>query len=299
MIAFPTKKTKKTRKGFQCFLGDLDFNFVRDWKTTIARWSSPLCAHYQARIMPFVSAALTAFAQTLVVRICRRKLEEISHSMRICQIHCALAFVLFFFLIWSCNSGGKKRETVVRKVLLEAPAEKATAAFASGCFWCTEHIYEAIPGVDSVVSGYAGGTTPNPTYELVNTETTGHAETVLVYYDPAAVSFEELTRIFFLSHDPTTRDRQGPDVGSSYRSILFYQSDEEREIAERTLDSFKSSFDDSIVTEVKALTDFYRAEGYHQDYIHHNPNAPYVVRVSIPRFEKFKEVYKGNLRPGY
>lgn len=213
--------------------------------------------------------------------------------------HCSLVLVLFLFLIWSCDSGRKQAGAGVRQVSLDAPPEKATAAFASGCFWCTEHIYEAIPGVDSAVSGYAGGTVPNPTYELVNTETTGHAETVLVYYDPTAVSYEELVKIFFLSHDPTTSDRQGPDVGSSYRSILFFQSDEEKDIAERTLESFKSFFDDPIVTEIEALTDFYRAEGYHQDYIHHNPNTPYVVRVSIPRFEKFKEVYKGKLRPGY
>lgn len=213
--------------------------------------------------------------------------------------HCVFLLISILMLIMSCDSGVKHAGTDVRQVSLDAPAERATAAFASGCFWCTEHIYEAIPGVDSAVSGYAGGTVPNPTYELVNTETTGHAETVLVYYDPTAVSYEELVKIFFLSHDPTTPDRQGPDVGSSYRSILFYQTDEEKGIAEKTLQSFKYSFEDPIVTEIKALADFYRAEGYHQDYIHHNPNTPYVVRVSIPRFEKFKAVYKGKLRPGY
>jgi peptide-methionine (S)-S-oxide reductase len=122
---------------------------------------------------------------------------------------------------------------------------------------------------------------------------------VLVYFDPNVIGFEELTRIFFLSHDPTTRDRQGPDVGSSYRSILFYQNEEERAVAEKIRDEFKSSFADPIVTEIEPLKEFYRAEGYHQDYIHHNPNTTYVVRVSIPRFEKFKEAYKGKLKPGY
>ncbi|HEY9487260.1 MAG TPA: peptide-methionine (S)-S-oxide reductase MsrA [Chryseosolibacter sp.] len=199
----------------------------------------------------------------------------------------------------SCSNPPAVEDSDVRVISLTHPQQKAVAAFASGCFWCTEHIFEAVPGVDSAVSGYAGGTVPNPTYELVNTETTGHAESVLAYYDPEMVSFEELTRVFFLSHDPTTADRQGPDVGSSYRSILFYQTDQEKQIAEKAINDFQASYSDPIVTEIKELRDFYRAEGYHQDYIHHNPKTPYVVRVSIPRFEKFKETYKGKLKPGY
>ena len=206
---------------------------------------------------------------------------------------------LLTMLLSGCGGETKKHDVDVKMVSLEAAEGKTIAAFASGCFWCTEHIFEAIPGVDSAVSGYAGGTVPNPTYELVNTETTGHAETVLVYFDPTIIGFEELARIFFLSHDPTTPDRQGPDVGSSYRSILFYQNEAEKALAERIREEFKSSFTDPIVTEIEPLKEFYRAEGYHQDYIHHNPNTPYVVRVSIPRFEKFKEVYKGKLKPGY
>ena len=207
--------------------------------------------------------------------------------------------LLFTMLLCGCGGETKKQDVDVKLVSLEAPEGKAIAAFASGCFWCTEHIFEAVPGVDSAISGYAGGTVPNPTYELVNTETTGHAETVLVYFDSTIIGFEELARIFFLSHDPTTRDRQGPDVGSSYRSILFYQNDAEKAAAEKIREEFKSSFADPIVTEIEPLNEFYRAEGYHQDYIHHNPNTPYVVRVSIPRFEKFKELYKGKLKPGY
>ena len=208
-------------------------------------------------------------------------------------------FFIVSMLLQGCGGEADKEDDGVRMVSLGAAEGKATAAFASGCFWCTEHIFEAIPGVDSAVSGYAGGTVPNPTYELVNTETTGHAETVLVYFDPKTISYEELTKIFFLSHDPTTRDRQGPDVGSSYRSILFYQNEAEKAVAEKIRDQFKSSFTDPIVTEIEPLKEFYRAEGYHQDYIHHNPNTTYVVRVSIPRFEKFKEAYKGKLKPGY
>src|SRR5690606_19022837 len=192
----------------------------------------------------------------------------------------------------------KQEDSAVREIPLEAPAGKAIAAFASGCFWCSEHIFEAVVGVDSAVSGYAGGTTSNPTYEHVNTETTGHAESVLVYYNPEVVSYRELTNVCFLSHDPTTPNRQGPDVGSSYRSILFYSNSEEKAIADEAVEKFQPSFKDPIVTEITPLKAFYRAEGYHQDYIHHNPNTPYVVRVSIPRYEKFKRAYNGKLKEG-
>ncbi|MDQ2655831.1 MAG: peptide-methionine (S)-S-oxide reductase MsrA [Bacteroidota bacterium] len=209
-------------------------------------------------------------------------------------------FVIGFLVCALLACGSKTRSdgnAEVRKVALSAQDQKAIAAFASGCFWCSEHIFEAVVGVDSAVSGYAGGNIANPTYELVNTETTGHAETVLVYYDPGIVSYEELVNVFFMSHDPTTPNRQGPDVGSSYRSILFYQTEDEKQIAERAITKFQPSFSHPIVTELKQLSEFYRAEGYHQDYIAHNPHSPYVVRVSIPRFEKFKERYKGKLKP--
>src|SRR5688500_1624742 len=153
------------------------------------------------------------------------------------SIATALLITTAFF---SCDAQSQKKNDV-RKISLKAPKGKAIAAFASGCFWCSEHIFEAVAGVDSAVSGYAGGTKPNPYYELVNTETTGHAETVLVYYDPAIVSYAELTKVFFTSHDPTTPNRQGPDVGSSYRSILFYMTPQEKSLAENSLNDFSTS----------------------------------------------------------
>lgn len=213
-----------------------------------------------------------------------------------------ILFVVAAMVIISCNGQSKNKSATkksdVYKVKLEPPAGKAIAAFAEGCFWCSEHIFEAVVGVDSAVSGYAGGTVPDPTYELVNTETTGHAETVLVYYDPAIVSFEELTKVFFTSHDPTTPDRQGPDRGNSYRSILFYNSPAELNIAVKAKEDFTNSkmFNNPIVTEIKPLKEFYRAEQYHQDYIEHNPYSPYVMSVSIPRYELFKKTYKGKLK---
>lgn len=206
-----------------------------------------------------------------------------------------LLLLLTFPLVFNCQA--QKGKDVI-KMELKAPQGKAIAAFASGCFWCVEHIFEAVVGVDSAVSGYAGGHVPNPYYELVNTETTGHAEAVLVYYDPKVISFEELCNVFFLSHDPTTPNRQGPDIGSSYRSILFYMNPQEKATAEKSKKYYDTSgmFRKPIVTEIKELKDFYRAEEYHQDFIEKNPRQSYVVNVSIPRFEDFRRKYKGNLK---
>jgi peptide-methionine (S)-S-oxide reductase len=196
----------------------------------------------------------------------------------------------------ACQAQTKKKNTSDTRISLTPPAGKAVAAFAEGCFWCSEHIFESVVGVDSAVSGYAGGTAPNPTYELVNTETTGHAESVLVYYDPKLISYEELLKVFFTSQDPTTPDQQGPDQGNSYRSIIFYKTPGEKALAEKAKKDFAKSFKDPIVSEIKLLTDFYRAEGYHQNYIEHNPGNSYVRNVSIPRFELFKRTYKGRLK---
>lgn len=197
-----------------------------------------------------------------------------------------------------CEAQKSKGSGGVRKVELVAPDGRAIAAFAEGCFWCSEHIFEAVLGVDSAISGYAGGHTNNPTYDLVNTETTGHAETVLVYYNPAVVTYEELSKVFFTSHDATTKDKQGPDEGSSYRSILFYQTPAEKITAEKMVASFNKSgyFRKPIVTEVKKLENFTRAEEYHQNYIEHNPSSSYVRNVSLPRYELFKKNYKGRLK---
>src|SRR5688572_4616291 len=206
----------------------------------------------------------------------------------------AIAILITLVSLSCVDRTGKDQNSSneIKKVKLVPPQNKAIAAFAEGCFWCSEHIFESVVGIDSAISGYAGGTVAFPTYELVNTETTGHAETVLVYYDSSVVSYAELTRIFFTSHDPTTLDQQGPDVGYSYRSILFYLTPQEKEIAESMLKEYQSSgmFDNPIVTEIKELKEFYRAEEYHQQYIEYNPGSPYVRNVSIPRFELFKKI---------
>jgi peptide-methionine (S)-S-oxide reductase len=183
-------------------------------------------------------------------------------------------------------------------VTLKAPKGKAIAVFASGCFWCSEHIFEAVKGVDEAVSGYSGGRTKNPSYKEVCSETTGHAEAVMVYYDPKMVTYIELVKVFFASQNPTTPDQQGPDKGSSYRSIAFYQNEAEKSIIEAEINVVNNSkvYKNKVVTEVSPLTIFYKAEDYHQDYIEHNPENPYVSNVSLPRFEKFKKTYKGKLK---
>jgi peptide-methionine (S)-S-oxide reductase len=200
-------------------------------------------------------------------------------------------------ILISCDAISQKKSDV-RKVKLIAPKGKAIAAFAEGCFWCSEHIFESVAGVDSAISGYAGGNVANPTYDLVNTETTGHAETVLVYYNPKVISYAELCKVFFASHDPTTPNQQGPDRGSSYRSILFYNGASEKAAAEQSVRDISQSgrFKKAIVTELKQISEFYRAEEYHQDYIEHNPNQGYVKAVSIPRYNLFKKTYKGKLK---
>jgi len=200
-----------------------------------------------------------------------------------------LCFLAFFLIFCSCNLSGQSKSTLVK---LTPPKGKAVAAFAEGCFWCSEHIFEELAGVDSAVSGYAGGKTKNPSYEEVCTERTGHAETVLVYYNPKVISYSQLLDAFFSSHDATTLNRQGPDVGTSYRSAIFYKTEQERDLAKQAIRKWTPSFKNAIVTEISLLTAFYRAEEYHQNYIVYNPSSSYVKNVSMPRFDNFKRACK-------
>jgi peptide-methionine (S)-S-oxide reductase len=181
-------------------------------------------------------------------------------------------------------------------VKLSAPANKAIAVFAEGCFWCSEHIFEEIAGVDSAVSGYTGGHLKNPTYEQVCTETTGHAEAIMVYYNPAVVSYSQLLDAFFSSHDPTTLNRQGPDEGTSYRSAIFYRNKEEEQLVRKAIMKWTPAFKKPIVTQVVALGPFYRAEESHQNYAKSNPASSYIRNVSMPRFESFKRACKLKLK---
>lgn len=176
----------------------------------------------------------------------------------------------------------------------DGDAKLAKATFAGGCFWCTEAVYQQLKGVKSVTSGYTGGTVPNPTYEQVCGKQTGHAEAIEIVYDPAQVSYEKLLEVFFTAHDPTTKDRQGHDVGPQYRSAVFCHDAEQKRIAEeviRRLDA-QRAFPGPIVTEVVEAATFYPAEGYHQDYFAKNPADRYCNAVALPKMEKVRKVFK-------
>ena len=177
-------------------------------------------------------------------------------------------------------------------------ANEAVATFAEGCFWHTEIVFQSLVGVRDAVSGYAGGTDTNPDYEKVSSGETGHAESVQVYYDPSKISFETLVKAFFASHDPTEVNRQGNDVGTQYRSIAFYRNEKEKQIIEAEIKSLsgEKKYSTKIATEVKPYTKFYPAEDYHQEYILHHPENPYVQNVSIPDFERFRKEFKGNFK---
>lgn len=171
-----------------------------------------------------------------------------------------------------------------------------TAVFGSGCFWCTEAVFERVPGVKRVISGYTGGKTENPTYREVCDGNTGHAEVTRIEYDPAVVSFEKLLEVFFDSHDPTTLNRQGADEGTQYRSAVFYTTPEQKVAAEAGKKKAQAHFDDPIVTEITPLGKFYEAEDYHQDYFKNNPNAGYCSFVIKPKIKKLSE--KGKIEFG-
>lgn len=174
--------------------------------------------------------------------------------------------------------------------------EKAT--FASGCFWCGEAIFEELEGVESAESGYAGGEKDDPTYEEVSTGKTGHAEAVQLTFDPGRISYNDLLKVFWATHDPTQLDRQGPDVGHQYRSMIFYHNEDQKKLAEESKKHLEESgeFKKPIVTEIVALEKFYPAENYHQDFYSHNPDAPYCQAVINPKLEKFKKHFKGKLK---
>ncbi len=168
------------------------------------------------------------------------------------------------------------------------------STLATGCFWCTEAVFQQLKGVKSVVSGYSGGHVENPSYEEVITGRTGHAEVCKIEFDPEQISFEELLEVFFNTHDPTTLNRQGNDVGTQYRSAIFYHSEKQREIAERVKSENDASgnWKKSIVTEINSFDKFYPAEDFHQDYFKNNPNQGYCRYVIAPKLQKFEKVFK-------
>jgi len=172
------------------------------------------------------------------------------------------------------------------------------ATFAGGCFWCTEAVFSQLKGVEKVESGYSGGKLENPTYEQVSTGTTGHAEAVQITFDPDAISYKEMLEIFFSTHDPTTLNRQGPDVGTQYRSIIFYHNDEQKAIAEHVIKEMteEKNFDAPIVTQIEPFKAFYEAEDYHRDYFKRHPEQQYCRLVIAPKIAKLQKLYMSKLK---
>ena len=173
-----------------------------------------------------------------------------------------------------------------------------TATLAAGCFWCVEAVFDDLRGVESVESGYSGGHAINPTYQQVCSETTGHAEVIQLKFDPNVITFKEILQVFFAVHDPTTLNRQGNDVGSSYRSAIFYHDENQKQIAEETIKEVEAEgvYDDPIVTEVKPFDKFYIAEDYHQEYFANNPTQPYCAAVVAPKVAKFRQKFVSRLK---
>lgn len=173
------------------------------------------------------------------------------------------------------------------------------ATFGNGCFWCTEAVFQDLEGVEKVESGYMGGHIDNPTYKQVCTGNTGHAEVLQITFDPTKINYKELLEVFWRTHDPTTLNRQGNDVGTQYRSIIFYHSPEQQQLAKQYMQELDASgaFDDPIVTTIEPLEKFFPAEAYHQNYFQNNPDQPYCRFLIGPKVEKLKQVFGHKLKP--
>lgn len=205
-------------------------------------------------------------------------------------------------LLWlSCESQPVKKQEPKKVSMQDSTNINSTldtAIFGAGCFWCVEAVFQRIVGVEKLVSGYSGGQVENPTYKEVCEGTTGHAEVCMLFYDPKKVSFETLLSVFWQTHDPTTLNRQGNDLGTQYRSAIFYTTEQQKEIAEKYKKELSASgaFKNPIVTEITPYTNFYPAEDYHQDYYNQNSSQSYCQFVIAPKLEKFEKVFGDKLR---
>ncbi|HEY4154105.1 MAG TPA: peptide-methionine (S)-S-oxide reductase MsrA [Puia sp.] len=209
-----------------------------------------------------------------------------------------LSAILFsLFTTASCYSSNTQKP-VMNDETIPAGTKTDTATFATGCFWCTEAIFQELKGVLKVTSGYSGGTVPNPSYEEVCSGTTGHAECLQVIYDPKKITYDELLEVFWESHDPTSLNRQGNDEGTQYRSAIFYHDAEQKEKAEQYKAKLNQSgaYNKPIVTEITPFSKFYPAENYHQDYYRLHGSQPYCSFVIRPKVEKFEKVFKDKLK---
>jgi peptide-methionine (S)-S-oxide reductase len=211
-----------------------------------------------------------------------------------------ILYVAAIFLFAGCVNGQSKGGSGFA-ALPKPKAGEEVAIFGGGCFWSMSEAMSELKGVTKVISGYAGGTTKNPSYEDVSSRTTGHAECVQVYYDPKVISYATLANAFFFAHDPTELNRQGPDEGTDYRSIAFYRTPEEKSILDATIKKINESkhYPEAIVTQVVPFKAFYPAEKYHQGYYRLNQDNPYITSVSVPKVMKFRKAEKAELKPEF
>ena len=199
--------------------------------------------------------------------------------------------IIILVLAASCSKAqvsDKQKLIINSDPILVNTEEVHRAYFASGCFWCVEAIYESIIGVNEVISGYSGGFTSNPTYEIVNTQRTGHAETIEVIYDPKLISFSQLVEVYFGTQNIEQINGQGPDNGTQYRSIIFYQNQEQKEIINEKVEEIKNSLKVNVAAKAYPFLKFWKAEKYHQNFKKNNKNNRYIINVSDPRFKRFK-----------
>ncbi len=212
----------------------------------------------------------------------------------------AVLRVLVIMALFTLNSCGMEKPQSAEKAneFKIAGVKMDTATFGAGCFWCTEAVFKSLKGVYKVTSGYSGGHKENPTYEEVCTGTTGHAEVTQIEFNPEEIKFDELLEVFWRTHDPTTLNRQGADVGTQYRSVIFYHNESQKKIAEYYKEKLgqEKIWDDPVVTEITEFTKFYPAEDYHQDYYANNPNQGYCAFVITPKVEKFKKLFASKLK---
>lgn len=202
-----------------------------------------------------------------------------------------LLFALLLIGLQACSQNPESKTTMNNNLF-------ETATFGSGCFWCTEAVFQQLKGVESVMPGYSGGKRENPTYEQVSTGATGHAEVTQVKFDPSVITYDELLEVFWKSHDPTTLNRQGADVGTQYRSVIFYHNEQQKAIAEQYKKKLNEAgaYDNPIVTEIEQFTAFYPAEDYHVNYYNNNKRAPYCTFVIQPKLDKIRQVFKDKLK---
>lgn len=219
-------------------------------------------------------------------------------------------FKPLFFLITICSfvitacgqnensSSAKEEKTNLKTIAMSNKNDLDTATFGAGCYWCVEAIFQQLKGVDTVVSGFTGGTVKDPSYEAVCNGTTGHAEVIQITYDPKIITFTELLEVFWSSHDPTTLNRQGYDVGTQYRSAIFYHTEEQKKLAEEYKKKLndEGAFENKIVTEVTAFDVFYPAKAEHQNYYNNNKSQGYCRMVITPKLEKFEKVFKEKMK---